>query len=151
MTSLVAQARRITTVALLAVSTAVGLPAQDAVAKELMKLEDQWGAASLKRDGATVGRMLSEDFLSFSGKGVVNTKATLVASINSDTTQYVSGANSAYQVKVHGNTAVIIGVWTATTKTAKGNSTHAYAWTDTWMKQADGRWLCIASQATQVK
>lgn len=151
MTSLVAHARRIATVALLAVSTAVGLPAQDAVAKELMKLEDQWGAASLKRDGASVGRMLSDNFLSFTDKGVVNTKAKLVASINSDTAQYVSGANSAYQVKVHGNTAVIIGVWTATTKTAKGNSTHAYAWTDTWMKQADGRWLCIASQATQVK
>jgi ketosteroid isomerase-like protein len=150
MTSL-AHARRITTIALLAVTTAVGLPAQDAVAKELMKLEDQWGAASIKRDGASVGRMLSDHFLSFTAKGVVSTKATLVASINSDTAQYVSGANSGYQVKVHGNTAVIIGVWTVTTKTAKGNSTQAHAWTDTWMKQADGRWLCIASQATRVK
>lgn len=151
MTPLVVQARRITTVALLAVSTAVGLPAQDAVAKELMKLEDQWGAAILKRDGASVGRMLSDNFLSITDKGVANTKATLVASVNSDTSQYVSGANSGYQVKVHGNTAVIIGVWTATTKTAKGTAKRAYAWTDTWIMQADGRWLCVASQATQVK
>jgi ketosteroid isomerase-like protein len=147
----VMQARRLAVVAFLAVSAAAQLPAQDAVAKELMKLEDQWGAASIKRDGASVGRMLSDNFLSFTDKGEVNTKAKLIASINADTTQYVSGANSAYQVKVHGNTAVIIGVWTATTKTAKGNLKRAWAWTDTWMKQADGRWLCIASQSSEVK
>ena len=143
--------RRLAAVAVAVMSFAAVLPAQDVVAKELMKLEDQWGVASIKRDGATVAKMISDDFLSFTYKGVVNTKASLIKGINADTAQYVSGANGSYQVKVHGNTAIIIGVWTATTKGAKGNETHSYAWTDTWMKQADGKWLCIASQSTQVK
>jgi ketosteroid isomerase-like protein len=143
--------RRAILALLASLSLAAALPAQDVVAKELMKLEDQWGAASIKRDGAAVGKMLSDDFLSFTDKGVVSSKALIVKSINGDTAQYASGANAKYQVKVHGNTAVIIGVWTATSKGVKGNVTNAFAWTDTWMKQADGRWLCIASQSTQVK
>lgn len=143
--------RRAVVVTFASLALAAALSAQDAVAKELMKLEDQWGAASIKRDGATVGKMLSDDFLSYTEKGVVSSKALIVKNISGDTAQYVSGTNAKYQVKVHGNTAVIIGVWTATRKGAKGTVTNAYAWTDTWMKQADGRWLCIASQSTQVK
>jgi len=146
-----ATVRRALLLALASLSLAGAVPAQDAVAKELMKLEDQWAAASMKKDGAIVSAMLSDAFLSYTDKGVVNTKAALVKSITTDTTHYVSGANAGYQVKVSGNTAVIIGTWTVTRKGAKGNETHAWAWTDTWMKQADGTWLCIASQSTQVK
>lgn len=124
--------------------------AQDPTAAALIKLENAWGAASINRDGDAVGRLLADGFLSFTEKGTVNTKAKLVASIKADTTHYVSGANSKYQVKAHGNTAVIIGVWTVTTKSATGNVTRSFAWTDTWMKQGDGTWLCIASQATPV-
>ncbi len=143
--------RRTVLIALASVSLAAVLPAQDPVSRELMKLEDQWGAASMKKDGAGVGKLLSDDFLSFTDKGVVNTKAKIMQEINTDTLQYVSGGNSAYKVKIFGGTGVIIGVWTANSKGAKGTVTHSWAWTDTWMKQADGHWLCIASQSTQTK
>jgi ketosteroid isomerase-like protein len=146
-----ALARHAVVVAFASLFATSGLIAQDPVSRELMRLEDQWGVASIKRDGAAVGKLLSDDFLSFTDKGVVSTKATIVKNINSDTAQYVSGGNTGYQVKLHGSTGVIIGVWTATTKGAKGNVVAKYAWTDTWMKQADGKWLCIASQSTLVK
>jgi len=146
----VASIRRAISVTLVSLTLAGVLPAQD-VAKELMKLEDQWGAASIKRDGATVAKMLSDNYLAMYDNGQPSSKQKLVASINGDTTHYISGTNSGFQVKVHGNTAVIVGVWTAVTKGAKGNVTQKGAWTDTWMKQPDGKWLCIASQSTPVK
>jgi hypothetical protein len=46
--------------------------------------------------------------------------------------------------------AAVIGVFNAVVKTAGGTETRRWAWTDTWVKQADGQWLCIASQAARL-
>jgi ketosteroid isomerase-like protein len=46
---------------------------------------------------------------------------------------------------------VITGLWIGVVKGEKGNETHKYRWTDTWMKQTNGGWLCIASQSMEVK
>ncbi len=132
-------------------SLAASLPAQDAASKDLMKLEDQWATAIIKKDGAAVGKLLSDDFLSLTEKGVPTSKAKMVKDVSSDSSTFVSGANSGYQTKIHGSTAIITGVFQITKKGAKTNVIERYAWTDTWMKQPDGHWLCVASQATQVK
>ena len=142
--------------ALAAVVIAAALPltavrAQDAVARELMRLEDTWGATEMKRDGATVGKLLMDDFTFTAPDGSIFNKAQLIADISGSKTKYVSGANSDYKVRVHGNTAVITGLWTATVKTAKGTEVRRYRWTDTWLKQPDGKWLCLAGQSALVK
>jgi len=127
--------------------------AQDAaVTKELSRLEDMWGAAATKRDGAAVGRLVAPGFLSMDDTvGKVVDKATLIKDVNSLPDKYVSFTNGNYKVQVFGNTAVIVGTTAIVTKTPTGNATHRNAWTDTWMKQADGQWLCIASQAAHLE
>jgi uncharacterized protein (TIGR02246 family) len=124
--------------------------AQGPGAQEVKALEDAWGAASIKRDGAAVGRMLSPDFTFVDADGKLLTKAQLVASINSDTTQYVSGANTAMSPRVHGGTVVITGVWTAVVKTKAGTTQTRYRWTDTWVRSPDGGWMCIAGQSSKM-
>jgi ketosteroid isomerase-like protein len=127
------------------------LMAQDAaIVKELSRLEDAWAAASMKKDGAAVGRMLAPGFLSMSDDGRVMDKAAMVQEINADNETYVSTSNSGYKVQVFGSTAIIVGTFTAAVKTASGTETRRWAWTDTWMKQADGQWLCIASQSARL-
>jgi ketosteroid isomerase-like protein len=125
--------------------------AQDAaVIKELSRLEDVWAAASTKNDGAAVGRLLAPGFLSMDDeKGRVIDKVTLVNDVNTskDTDSFTNGN---YKGQVFGNTAIIVGITTAVTKTPKGPETRRSAWTDTWMKQPDGQWLCIASQSARL-
>ena len=125
--------------------------AQDAaVVKELSRLEDAWAAASAKKDGAAVERMLAPKFLSMSDDGRVMDRATLVQEMKNDKETYVSAINSGYKVQTFGDTAIIIGVFTAVVKAGAGTETRRWAWTDTWMKQANGQWLCIASQSTRM-
>jgi len=124
--------------------------AQDAVSKELMRLEDVWAAAAVKKDGPAVGKLLSNQFLSFNTEGKLMDRAAVIKEVSEDKEQYVFGSNSNYNVRSFGDTAVIVGVWTAVVRTATGNETRRNAWTDTWMKQADGQWLCIASQSTRL-
>jgi len=127
------------------------LIAQDAaVVKELSRLEDVWAAASVKKDGAAVGRLLASGFLSMGDDGRVLDKAAMIQAVNTDKETYVSGSNSGYKVQVFGNTAIIVGTFATVVKTASGTETRRWAWTDTWMKQTDGQWLCIASQATRL-
>ncbi len=138
-------------VAMAVVRPVTTLPAQDAVANQLMRFEDQWGAASLKRDGATIGRMLADDFTFIRPDGSSADKAKTVADVNGDTGQYVSGKNTDYKVKVYGNAAVITGLWTVTSKTGKGIVTRRIRWTDIWVRQGDGRWLCVAGQGAIIE
>ena len=127
------------------------LIAQDAaVVKELSRLEDVWAAGSAKKDGAAVGRLLAPRFLSMSDDGRVMDKATLIQEVNTDKETYVSASNSGYKVQVFGDTVIIVGTFAAVVKTAAGTETRRWAWTDTWMKQPDGQWLCIASQSARL-
>jgi ketosteroid isomerase-like protein len=133
------------------VSSGSALMAQDAaVVKELTRLEDAWAVAFQKKDGAAVGRMLSPNFLSFNDEGRLMDRASIVQEINADKETYVSVSNGNYKVQVFGDTAVIVGIFTAVVKGAAGNETRRWAWTDTWMKQANGQWLCIASQSARL-
>jgi ketosteroid isomerase-like protein len=130
--------------------SATPLVAQDAVVKELSRLEDAWAAALMKKDGAAVGRLLAPRFLSMSDDGRLLDKATAIQDVNTDKETYVSVSGGDYKVQVFGDTAIIVGRMSAVVKTAGGTETRRWAWTDTWMKQTDGQWLCIASQATRL-
>ena len=145
--------RRFGSLSLLATLLLAGtqLIAQDAaIVKELSRLEDAWAAAIMKKDGAAVGRLLAPRFLSMSDDGRVMDKATLIQEVNADKETYVSASNAGYKVQVFGDTAIIVGTFTAVVKTADGTEPRRWAWTDTWMKQADGQWLCIASQSARL-
>jgi ketosteroid isomerase-like protein len=123
---------------------------QDAVAKELSRLEDAWAAAIMKKDGAAVGRLVSPEYLGMADDGRTMDRATLIQEVNANTETYVSTSNSGYKVQVFGDTAVIVGTFTAVVKLAAGTETQHWVWTDTWMKQPDGQWLCIAGQSSRL-
>ncbi len=145
--------RRFATLCVLSTMLVSGtqLVAQDAaIVKELSRLEDVWAAAFMKKDGAAVGRLLAPRFLSMSDDGRVLDKATLIQDVNADKDTYVSASNGGYKVQVFGDTAIIVGTFTGVVKTAAGTETRRSAWTDTWMKQPDGQWLCIASQSARL-
>ena len=125
--------------------------AQDtAVEKTLSRLEDVWAAASMKKDGAAIGRMLAPGFLSMSDDGRVLDRGAAIQDANTSKDTLVSASNSGYKVQIFGTTAIIVGTFTGVVKTATGTETRRSAWTDTWIKQADGQWLCVASQSARL-
>jgi ketosteroid isomerase-like protein len=142
--------RRALAVGCVSMSVAALLPAQDA-AKDVTKLEEQWITYSLKKDGAGLGKMLADNYLGITSEGKLVDKAWTVKDMSTDTTHYVSMTYSDLKANVHGNTVVIRGITNITTKGAKADVKLRNAWTDTWVKQADGKWLCVASQGTTVK
>jgi ketosteroid isomerase-like protein len=125
------------------------LAAQDAVVKEIGRLEDAWAAAETNKDGQAVGRLLSEDFLYTAPDGALLTKPQLIQSVSTSRAERTF-VGSDYKVKVYENTAIIHGTVTVIVKTATGTELVRFRWTDTWVRQADRRWLCVAAQSTRI-
>lgn len=82
--------------------------------------------------------------------GGVTNKADYVRSVTANTEAYVSGEDTDRRVRVYGSAAVDTGLWTQTLKTESGTATSRYRWTSVWIKQKDGRWLCVTMQTVRV-
>ena len=121
--------------------------AQADVAKEITRLEDSWAVAQVKHDGVALAAMISDDCTMGEWDGKLMNKAEAIADIKDPKKQYVSVVNSENKVTVKGGTALVTGIWTETLKGAKGNEVKRYRYTDTWMKQPDGKWLYVGGQS----
>ena len=141
--------------ALLALATTAAvthpLPAQTTVVSEIIRLKEVWIVAQVQKDSATFGRLLADEFLFAGPDGSLLTKTQVMDAVASDRSQRASEAGSEYRVQVHGNVAILHGVVTITFKTDSGTRTARLRFTDTWVKQADARWQCIAAQGTRIE
>lgn len=123
---------------------------QSSAGEEVARLESIWAAAELRRDTATIGKLLADDFTMVTPAGAILTRVEVLQHIASNTSDR-SGSNSEYQPRVYGSTVVITGLYTGTFKTAAGSVTRQFRWTDTWVRSPSGEWNCVAAQATSYR
>ena len=124
--------------------------AQGGVEKALMDLEHQWVKAALASKGEALAPLLAKDFVSVQSDGTVQTKPEYVAMTNKG--EWEVSEVSDMKVQVHGDSAVVTGVWTGkgtdgTGKAVAGKERFA----DTWVKMPDGKWQCVASASAPMK
>ncbi len=116
----------------------------------LLDLENQWTAASKAGNGDAVGALLADNFVALDSDGTMHTKAEVVA--RTKKAKWATNAISDVQVTVHGDSAVVTGVWIGKGTSAIGKAVDARErWVDTWVKGANGRWQCVASASALTK
>jgi ketosteroid isomerase-like protein len=118
----------------------------------LRDMENRWESAIGKHDAATVETMVADDFVGVSSKpgAKVQNRRAMLATMKSDKDTYTSTKNERLDVRIFGNSAVVVG--TAREKgTGKDGKAfdRSYRFTDTWVDRA-GKWQCVASQASLV-
>jgi ketosteroid isomerase-like protein len=124
--------------------------AQGSVDKTLMDLERQWVKAALASNGEALAPLLATDFVSVQSDGTTESKAQYVAKTTKGKWQVSEVSDM--KVQVHGDSAVVTGVWTGkgtdgTGKAFDGKERFA----DTWVKMPDGKWQCVASASAPIK
>jgi hypothetical protein len=110
----------------------------------LYRLEDQWAQGVVKRDAATVRRLVAPKWIYSDESGTMNREQG-IASFTSGSDTVIAAGNDNMKAVVYGNTAVVTGILWMRGHNAQGAFNHRYRYTDTWMKLG-GRWQCIASQ-----
>jgi ketosteroid isomerase-like protein len=125
-------------------------PAKSAsVEQELIKLENDWYEAGVKRDVAAVSRILADDWTAVNPEGTVENKTQALAEMKSGEDVYMSAVANEMKVRVYGEAAVVLGRNTVKEQYKGKDISGQYRFTDTWVKK-DGRWQCVATAAVKI-
>jgi ketosteroid isomerase-like protein len=126
-------------------------PAKGAsVEQELIKLENDWNNAMVKRDVAALSRIVTDDWTTIDpDDGTIMTKAQSLADLKSGEDVYTSAVGDEWKVRVYGDAAVVLSRETVKEHYKGKDVSGQYRFTDTWIKKA-GRWQCVASAGTKI-
>ena len=105
--------------------------------------------AMLKRNLATLDRILADDFTFGTPDGLSMTKDQSLGYLESGAYAVTSMRYDTLKVRVYGSTAVTSGLSTEKSQFMGSDTSGQYLFTDTWIKR-DGRWQCVATHSSKV-
>ena len=116
------------------------------VEQTLKQMEHDWTEASLKKDVATLDKILADDWV---GQGPTGTapKAEALADLKSGDNKLDSITLGDMKVRVFGDTAIVTGSDDEKSSYKGKDTSGHWIWTDVFVKR-QGRWQAAASQGT---
>ena len=128
-------------------STISPAAASDNADQTITRLEHDWVTAIVKKDTATLNRLLADDF-SGTTDDQIYSKADAIEDVKSGTHESLELDN--IKVRLFGETAV--STMGQTEKSRHGGSDFSghYLFTDVWTKR-NGQWIAVASHGSRVR
>ena len=117
---------------------------QDADTRALLRLEDDWARALVKRDTVVFQRLLASGFV-YTENDKTMDRATVLHEVGSGSDTVTAAHNEAMEVHRFGATALVTGWLVVQGRGSSGSFDHRYRFTDTWVKRR-GRWQIIGAQ-----
>jgi ketosteroid isomerase-like protein len=115
----------------------------EALASQLITLENDWAHALVRRDTAMFNRHLAPKFVYTENADVMGKEDVIRGVVGSDTVTWAG--NQDMQVHLYGSTGVVTGILAMKGRGSKGPFNKRYRFTDTWMLLGGG-WQIIAAQ-----
>jgi ketosteroid isomerase-like protein len=121
---------------------------QDKARQELVQIERDWCSALVKKDAATLQRILADDYAAVASRGFPSDKAGDLADVKSTESTVTSCVDDKVNVRLYGDTAVVMGHGSraGTSKGAPFKDRMIY-YTDVFVRR-NGQWQCVASEGT---
>jgi ketosteroid isomerase-like protein len=112
---------------------------------QLLRLEDDWAKALVKRDRSVFQRMLAPGFV-YTEDAKLSTRDEVLRTIISEGDTVTAARNEDMVPHLSLGTGVVTGILIIRGRTGGSAYTHRYRFTDTWVKQRDGSWKIYAAQ-----
>lgn len=113
-------------------------------------LEQQWLQGQKTNNPALIEPLLAEKFIETLSDGGVIDRAVAMKMTNA--MKYTLAVNEDVKVTVFGDAAVATGGFRGKGIDSAGKPFDDHErWTDTWIKMPNGKWQCVATQATPIK
>jgi ketosteroid isomerase-like protein len=113
----------------------------------ITNLEKEWVAAIVKKDTATIDRLLADDF-SGTTDDQIYSKADAIEDVKNGTHESLELDN--IKVRLFGDTAVVTMGQTEKSKHGETDFSGHYLFTDVWARK-NGQWLAVASHGSRVR
>jgi len=132
---------------------ATSLPAQSdaAIGKGIHDREVQWRTAISLGNWDAVGTFMAQDFVLTDPAGQRLDRAGYLKALQRGDASFAAVPSPTYRTLVFGRTVVHLGEANLMATGADGASVTTHiVWTDTWVRNPDGSWVCLASQYAAV-
>jgi ketosteroid isomerase-like protein len=126
------------------------LTSANSVEATIKALEEERNQAILHGDVAALDRMTSEDYTFITLRGELRTKAEILRDFRSGSIKYQSRQISDLNIRVYGNTAIVVGRAIQNGMENGKDYSGDYWFTRVYAKQY-GRWLTVALQTTLIQ
>jgi ketosteroid isomerase-like protein len=117
------------------------------VEAKVLAMQHMWGQAYVSNDPKALERILDDAFVNVDSDGVLQTKAEVVGEVRTSTA--VEFLTESMVVHLHGNTAIVTGVFLI--KGVNRGKTYAQRerFVDTWLYK-NRQWISIAGMVTRI-
>ena len=116
---------------------------------EVLAVEHAWTEAHLRGDVQTLEEIMAFDYIKIQPDGSLSDKRTTLASYQPDQRAWDVARGDDYDVRVYGDTAVVIGRWTARGINNGQPFDYAARFLSIYVRRA-GRWQMVAEQSTEI-
>ncbi|MBS1808745.1 MAG: nuclear transport factor 2 family protein [Acidobacteria bacterium] len=120
------------------------------VEQEIFKALDEVLTALVKRDGAVIERLFTDDYFTVYDGGQVGDRARLIESLKSTTNGWDDWQRVESKVNFHSNTAIVLCRYQVKFHNSTGSHEALWRSTGVWVKEG-GQWRLAASQFTVIK
>jgi ketosteroid isomerase-like protein len=121
------------------------------VEQAVAQMERDWAAALLKRDVATIERIVADDFIGLDGDGGTTfTKASHLEEVKTGVATWESANVDNIKVRVFGDTAVVTVLQTQKSKYKGKDNSGRYPITDIFVRR-NGKWQIVAEHLNTIK
>lgn len=117
--------------------------AQDTVSRSLMRLEDDWCRALVRRDASVFQRLLADGFV-YTEDDRLMSRDAMLRDMLTGTDTVTAAHNEDMTVHRFGSTGVVTGWLIIQGRGAGGRFDRRYRYTDTWVNQG-GTWRIVAA------
>lgn len=117
--------------------------------EEVLKAEEKWAKAHFESDVKTIDELIHPDYSIIKPDGSVWDRETALASYIPGKREWSEAESSQHNVKIYGETAIVIGVWKA--KGVNNGTPFDYKarYTSLWVKE-DGKLRIVSDQSTDI-
>ncbi len=119
----------------------------DDAEKAVLDLEEKWCEAEARHDVAFLEKVEADGFTFTDSTGKLTTKQDEIAEAKQGG-EKIAFKLSDMKAHVYGNAAILTGQTTFSPADTGNPTPIAYRWTDVFVRQANGEWQVVASQAT---
>lgn len=120
------------------------------VIQQVLAVEQAWTTAHLQGDVATIERLMADDYVKINADGSLTDKATNLATYQPDERFWEVARGDEYDVRIYGDTALVIGRWTARGVNHGERFDYRARFLSVYVKR-HGQWQMVAEQSTEIR